>query len=303
MGLVNVDVDLLRTLLVVSEVRNFTAAGERLMRSQSAISLQVKRLEEIVGQQLFERGKGKEITLTRSGEVIRSYAVEILKLNDALVREVRTGQEVRVLRIGTPDDYAQLILPKVLAEFSRENCNTELQIVTDLSPKLSDMVEAGDLDLVFVTRNTEIDGINLLNEKLSWVAAPQAEVVREDPLPLALFPEGCGVRDIAIRALEQAGRRWRIAYCSNQFSPLKTAITEHRAVGVLPSRAVPGDLMRVGEEYGLPELKNSELVMKMNEQAPESTVRLATRLVHAFQATAPIGRFQGQAPVSLSKPA
>ncbi|MCA1298742.1 LysR substrate-binding domain-containing protein [Stappia indica] len=283
MGLINVDVDLLRTLVVVSEMKNFTAAGEKLHRTQSAISLQIKRLEGIVGETIFDRGSGKEIRLTKYGEMIKSYANEILRLNDALIQEIQTSSAVTALRIGMPDDYAQLLLPRVINEFSKRNEMTEMQIVTDLSTTLSKMIDQGDLDIAFVTRHEGIDGMKLLDERLSWVTVPDSRVALDTPLPLALFPEGCGVRRNAIEALNAIGKRWHIAYCSNNFSSLKTAILERQAIGVLPDRAVPQDLIRIGPEYGLPNLHSSELLVKVNQQASASIVRLATFLSHAFQ--------------------
>lgn len=281
MGLVNVDIDLLRTLIAIGETGSFTAAGERLLRTQSAISLQVKRLEQLTGQPLFERGK--EIRLTRAGEMVRSYAAEILKLNDAMLRDVSVEGENQVLRIGTPDDYAQLFLPSIIREFSRSNRNIEFQIRSDLSTNLSSLVDAGEIDVAFVTWTRGISGINLIEEPLSWVSVSQASTHSEDPLPLAVFPDGCRLRDMAMAALDATGRKWRVAYSSNQFAPLRAAIVAGAAIGILPSRAVPRDLIRVGSEYGLPELPPAELVIKLRAQAPEAAHRLAAAIAQALR--------------------
>lgn len=288
MGLVNVDVDLLRTLLVVAELKTFTAAGERLHRTQSAISLQIKRLEQLVGERLVDRGSGKDVRLTKAGELIRSYALEILRLNDALVREVKGNDAPEVLRIGMPDDYAEVLLPKVIRELDRRNQNLELQIITDLSTRLGQRVEQGELDLAFLTRHDGIDGFKLLDEHLSWVSVEGASILESTPLPLALFPEGCGMRRNAIAALEAAGKAWQIAYCSQSFSTLKTAILERRAIGVLPTRAIPSSMIAVGDEWALPALRSSELLVSVDPRATPAVLRLASYVLQAFEVELPI---------------
>lgn len=281
MALVNVDVDLLRTLVAISETRSFTRAGERLLRTQSAISLQVKRLEQMVGQNLLERGK--DVKLTPAGEMVRAYALEILKLNDALVREVAGAEDSVAVSIGTPDDYAQLILPGIIREFSRSNSDVEFRIVSDLSTRLSNLVDAGELDLAFITRAADIDGIDIVREPLTWIGNGTGAAARQNPIPLALFPKGCRIRDLAVQSLESVGRRWRIAYSSNQFAPLRTAIAAGDAIGVIPVRAVPADFTALGADHGLPPLPYAEIVIKVGAQAPDIAHRLAATIAQAFR--------------------
>jgi len=291
MGLVNVDIDLLRTLIAVAEAKSFTQAGERLFRTQSAISLQIKRLEEMIGQRLFERGK--EIRLTSSGKVVRSYAMEILKLNDGMLREVSHHSADVVLRIGTPDDYAQLILPGMIQEFASSNEKIEFQIVSDLSVNLARLVDLGEIDVAFLTWARGITGIHVIEERLSWVVAEGNAALALDPLPLALFPEGCRIRDLAIAALDGVGKRWRIAYSANQFAPLRETVASGAAVGVLPTRAVPKDLVRVGAKQGLPDLQSVELVIKIAPQASEIVQRFAATIASTFRGLARADTYGG----------
>lgn len=281
MPLVNVDVDLLRTLVVISETGSFTRAGERLLRTQSAISLQVKRLEQMVGQNLLERGK--ELRLTPAGEMVRAYAVQILSLNDAMVKKVTEADEPVSVRIGTPDDYAQLLLPNIIREFSRMNSQVEFQIVSDLSPKLAELVDSGDLDLAFITRSADIEAIDIVREPLAWIGDANGHAAREEPIPLAVFPKGCRVREIAVESLEAAGLPWRVAYSSNQFAALRSAITAGEAIGVLPARAVPADVRTLGVDEGLPVLPAAEIVVKIGAQAPPVAHRLAATIADAFR--------------------
>ncbi|MFN3688648.1 LysR substrate-binding domain-containing protein [Salinarimonas sp.] len=280
MPLVNVDVDLLRTLVAIAETGSFTRAGERLFRTQSAISLQVKRLEEMVGQRLVERGK--DVRLTSAGRTVHAYAIAMLKLNDALVREIADASEQTSLRFGTPDDYAQLVLPRIVREFSRENASLELQIVSEMSPKLAEMVDSGELDLAFITRIAEIRGLDIVHEPLVWIGDSAGRAAAKEPLPLALFPVGCRVRELALETLEAAGRRWRVAFSSKQFALLEAAISAGEAVGVLPARVVPSIFRRLGADHGLPELPSAEIVIKIGAQAPRMAHRLAAAIAQAF---------------------
>ena len=281
MGLVNIDIDLLRTLIVVADTGNFTKAGDRLLRSQSAISLQIKRLGDFVGEQLVDRQK--DMQLTTAGEMVRSYAYDILKLNDQLVSSFEDVAGNRVVKIGTPDDYAQLFLPSVIREYSKLNGNIEFQVVSDLSTNLANMVQNGEIDLALITRTGDMAGINLTTEPLCWVAKYGYE--RDDgPVKLALFPEGCEVRQLATSSLNKAGLKWSVVCTSKQLSPLSAMILTGKAIGVLPSRAVPKDLIRIGSEFGLPNLPNADLILKLAPQADAVTQDIGKAIAHGFSA-------------------
>jgi DNA-binding transcriptional LysR family regulator len=281
MQLVNVDVDLLRALSVVAETKNFTTAAERLFRTQSAISLQIKKLEVIAGQPLLDRGK--HVRLTTAGETVLSYAARILKLNDELVRDVIPAADSDSIRIGTPDDYAQLILPGIIRDFARANRHIEFQIVSDLSIKLSKMIDANELDIVFVTKRDSISGLEHFLEPVTWVGGHGSQAALQDPVSLALAPAGCQIREIALQALGASGRRWKVAYSSNQFGSIRAAIAAGEAISVLPNRAVPRDLVRIGSEFGLPDLPNVELVIKVGTQASPTVMRLAASMTAAMR--------------------
>jgi DNA-binding transcriptional LysR family regulator len=281
MELINVDVDLLRALMVVAETKNFTTAAERLFRTQSAISLQIRKLEGIAGQPLLDRGK--QIRLTTAGETVFSYAVRILKLNDELVRDVMPVADSVSIRIGTPDDYAQLVLPNIIRDFARANRHIEFQIVSDLSIKLSKMIDANELDIVFITKRGDISGLEHFMEPLTWVGAHGSQAALRDPLSLALSPAGCQIREVALQALGACGRRWKVSYSSNQFGTMRAAIAAGEAISVLPSRAVPRDLVRIGSEFGLPDLPSVELVIKVGPQANPTVLRLAASMSAAMR--------------------
>ncbi|PYE85126.1 LysR substrate-binding domain-containing protein [Phyllobacterium leguminum] len=278
MALVNLDMDLLRTLIIVVEKKSFTAAGSVLLRSQSAISLQMQRLERLVGKKVLERGNGKGISLTPYGHLVHQYACQILDLNDAMMKNLTTHQEATVLRLGIPDDYADLVLPSVIQRLTAPGNPIELQIITELSPKLSEMIDNGELDIAIMTQEGSMDGLSLCDETLAWVARDREVVRSGESLKLALFPDGCGVRTNALRALTAGAYKWDIAYCSKSFSMLKTAMISQGALGVLPRRAVPNGLVALGEEDGLPPLDQTRLIMRIDTMIEPSRHALFTKI-------------------------
>ncbi len=285
MNLVNIDIDLLRTLVDIAETRNFTTTGDNLLRTQSAISLQIKRLEEVVGQHLLSRGRGKEIRLTPAGELVRGYAQRILRLNDEMLVNLNEGENSSVIRMGMPDDYANLILPEVIRHFSRLNHSIEFELISDSSMRLSKMVDQKMLDVAFMTRSTDVTGFSIGKEEIAWVAAHDIDLENFNTIPLAVFPSGCSVRESAIKALERAGKPWRIFISSNQFEPLRAAILSGRAIGVLPRRARCIGMRHVDKDLHLPEVVPVELVVKVSEEVPDFVNQLAGCLADIFHTT------------------
>ena len=199
------------------------------------------------------------------------------------VRETASSQTLASIRLGAPDDYASLLLPNVIRDFAVRNSGVEFQIVSDLSTELAKMVDCRNLDIAFVTRSEDGSGVTAVHEPLEWVASPGMFRDKDEPVPLALFPQGCSVREAATQALDRAGVRWRIAYSSNQFEPLRAAIVGGEAIGVLPRRAVSSDLTMIGREQGLPDIGSVEIVVKVSDGAPGIVQDLADEIVKAFQ--------------------
>lgn len=280
MALVNVDTDLLRALIYVVDTGSFTQAAERLFRTQSAVSLQIKKLEELVTQQLLIRDK-KRVTLTPSGHTVYRYALQMLKLNDELITTTKGRDTSTVIRFGAPDDYQQLFMPRIIKEFTRFGYDVEYQIFSDLSPTLSKMVDNGDLDIALITDSPGVDALHITSEPLSWVCATTSKINFADVVPLALFPEGCTIRELALAALHRSGLQWRIKFSSNQFAPLKSAIIADQAIGILPTKVVPTGLIKVPESC-LPTLPNANIVLKISPNAAEEIHQLASTITGFF---------------------
>ena len=278
MALENIDMDLLRTLVVVYETRSFTKAAQKLFRSQSAISLKIKKLEVLIGQPLLFR-RPKDIGLTSAGKIVYLYATEMLKLNDELIVATKDHSSDFLIRFGAPDDYVQLYLPNIAEYFSESGY--EVEIVNDLSINLAQMVDDGSLDLALVTWSPGMNALHVSTQSLSWVSSPDFIYDESYPLPLALFPKGCFIRDNAVNLLERSGINCRVAFSSIQFSPLFAAIAAGHALGVLPSNAIPPGL-KCYSLHGLPALPDVEIVIKLGAGVHPEVNQFASSLAHSF---------------------
>src|SRR3954451_33051 len=205
------DLELLRSFVSVVDAGGFTRAGERVHRTQSTVSQQIKRLEDDVGQPLLVRS-GKDVTPTEAGERLLSYARRLLALAEE-ARDVlaRPGNEGAV-RLGIPEDFAAYRLTELLATFSRSRPGLRLDVRADQSTFLRRDLERGDLDLALFKRNAgEKSGIAVWPERLHWVTSRAHPAdVKADSVPLIFFPPGCLCRTRAIHALESAGRGWHM---------------------------------------------------------------------------------------------
>ncbi|HYD65837.1 LysR substrate-binding domain-containing protein [Azospirillum sp.] len=273
------DLTLLRTFVSVVETGGFTRAGERVHRTQSTISQQVRRLEESLGVALLDRGT-RSVELTDEGERLLAYARRMLTLNDEARAALSGGREtVEVVRLGVPEDYAVDRLPRLLSAFARRNRSIRLDVRCDISARLRAAFETGDLDAALLKQEPGRPGATAVwREPLCWVGTPGEEVHREDPLPLVLFPLGCVYRHRAVHELDAAGRRWRVAYCSPNLSGVQAAVTAGLGVSVLARSAVPASARVLGPADGLPPLPDTEMALLTAEHAGDG-VRLVVEML------------------------
>ncbi|MGB7833781.1 MAG: LysR family transcriptional regulator, partial [Xanthobacteraceae bacterium] len=197
------DLDLLRSFVSVVDAGGFTRAGERVHRTQSTVSQQIKRLEDTVRRALLHRN-GKGVVPTEEGERLLSYARRILALADEAHQVVAQSAGEGVVRLGLPEDFAASRLAQVLAGFARSRQGARLDVRCDLSVRLREDLDRGELDLILFKRNIgERSGIVYWPERLRWIASRRRKLdVRCDPVPLVAFPQGCLYRNRAIHALE-----------------------------------------------------------------------------------------------------
>lgn len=233
-GMLSLDPDFLRSFLAISETGSYAAAAERVNKTQSTVSAQMKRLEEMLGVSLFKK-VGRRNVLTPEGQRLLGYARSMVRLNDETVTAFRPQSVKGSIKIGTSDDYAQAFLPRVLADFSRTHCCVEVEVVTDGTPALIPRLESEHFDALIVSCLPGDNGVEILRrDKLRWIGSRTCPVHRDDPLPLALWADGCTWRAMALSALARGGRNWRLAYTTSNAPLLATAVRDGLGVTVGP---------------------------------------------------------------------
>lgn len=288
-GLKNLDIDLLRSFAMIAELGSFTRAAERLHRTQSTISLHVKRLEETLGQSLLRRN-AHGVQLTAEGELLLTHAREILRINDEVVARIEEPELAGVVRLGTPEDFATTHLPGVLAQFAQTHPGVSLEVTCDLTLNLLDRFRGGQFDVVLLKREPQgaTPGIRVWREPLVWAAAGAGVVPQSGEVPLVVSPYPCVYRKRALKALEGQGRRPRVVYTSTSLAGTRAAVRAGLGMTVLPKEMVPGGLQVLGEPEGLPELRDTEIALCM---APGDMGKAARRLgeyiVRALEAGGP----------------
>jgi DNA-binding transcriptional LysR family regulator len=282
------DLDLLRSFVSVVEAGGFTRAGERVHRTQSTVSQQIRRLEETFGRPLLHR-TGKHATPTEEGERLLSYARRILALaeeaRDVVARPAGDG----VVRLGIPEDFAANRLARVLSKFARSRPGLRLDVRCDLSVKLRSDLERGELDLALMKRDAGGTGaIAAWPENLNWVTSRSHPIdPQHNPIPLAVFPQGCLYRNRAIHALEAAGRGWHIAYTSPNFAGIQAAVSAGLGVSILPEASLLADHRVLQRKDGFPAITNTELALIAAPDASPATRRLADLLADFCAAADP----------------
>ncbi|GGF76375.1 LysR family transcriptional regulator [Azorhizobium oxalatiphilum] len=274
------DLDLLHAFVSVVDAGGFTRAGERVHRTQSTVSQQIRRLEAATGRPLFAR-TGRQVQLTEDGERLLGYARRILALSAEAKAAMAREAPAVVLRLGMPDDVAVAALTRTVAAFATAHPDVRLAVRCGLSLDLAAGLERGDLDVALMKREPGRSGARASwREDLVWVAAASA-APPDDPVPLVAFPHGCLYRNRAIDTLERAGRPWRIAYECPNLVGIQAAVDGGLGVALLEKRALlPGQRV-LGPESGLPHVPASELALCLRRDAPPVAEALAD-VVAAF---------------------
>lgn len=250
----NLPMDVLRSLVTIVELGGFTPAGEALGRSQAAISLQIKKLEKMIGDPLFERS-ASSLKLTRAGELLLDYARQILTLNDRAVRELQQPAIEGRVRLGIPSEFATTLLPRIIGRFAAENPNVTLEVNCDLSKNLLAAVNRGEYDLVLgLHRSPAEAGKNLImTDELVWVSGRDFES-GSTGVALIAAPEGCIYRSSATSALNERQISWKVIYTIPDLAGIRSALEEGLGITVLAKSTVPRNLTATGKTEKLPNL-------------------------------------------------
>ncbi|MGM0452874.1 MAG: LysR substrate-binding domain-containing protein [Thermodesulfobacteriota bacterium] len=271
----DLDIHLLRAFVTVAELGSFTKAAARLNRTQSAVSMQVRRLEQTLGKFLLTRYKGK-VGLTDNGEVMLDYARRILKLNDSAMAELGDPDIKGRVRLGIPDDYAAYLLPRVLSHFGTLYPKIRLEVCCELSVNLLRLIREGDVDLAVTTRQPQSPGgIIIRREQLVWAEAEGCRLHERDPLPLALFPEGaCVFRESALAALETCERKWRMVCTSRGLAGIRAVVVAGMAITIVTPSTLSPNMSIIGTDEGLPDLPDVELGLHLGPSPASEAVRV-----------------------------
>ena len=253
---VNLPTDLLRTFIAVVELGGHSKAGAHLGRSQPAISLQIRRLEELVRAPLLSQ-EGRSIQPTSAGEALLSYAREMIRINDEAVSYFHRSDKTGVLRIGLPTDYAVAFLQRSITRFSLDHPDVELEVHCDLSRELHQHLRADDLDIIIaVMPNAQMPYLSRAwVEQPLWAAADSYRDVAHRAVPLGAHPEGCDYRARMIQVLDAAERRWRIVYTGPGISGLQNAVLNGLCVTALTRATMLPGMRVLSETEGFPALE------------------------------------------------
>jgi DNA-binding transcriptional LysR family regulator len=261
MSTLNLDMDVLRTLVAAQQLGGFNRAANHVGRSQSAISQQIRKLEERVGQPLF-RKQGRGLALTEAGEIVLAYAQRIVDLNDEAVAALRGFAINGVVRFGLPGDFSETWLPDALGMFKRAHPTVRVEATVDRNTSLVERLEKGQLDLaVLVSAEPRTDVEVLARLPMVWIGSVRSTEQESEPLPLAVFEPPCLFRAAAIGALDKAGLPWRIAFTSPSLSGLWAAIDAGLGITVRTTANVPARLAVLDERAKLPTLPSAYLCL------------------------------------------
>ena len=259
-------IDWLKCFVAVVDAGSLSSAAGEVHRSHSAVSMQLKKLEDAVGQRLLERGPRK-LQLTPDGQTLLGYARRMLDLQTEAQVALRGEELTGRVRLGVPDDYAAKYLTPVLKRFAPKHGGVEIELHCEQSTALIPRVARGDLDLALVSRDHARRGTLLFHEPMVWVGSAQFELWRRDPLPIAVYEQASLARQGAIQSLAQQGRRYKVVYNSSSLAGQIAAVDSGLAIAVLTQCSAPPHLMVLGAAQGLGPLIPMEVAVYRSRES------------------------------------
>ena len=273
----NLDIDLLKTFLAIADTGSFTRAAEEVHKTQSAVSMQMKRLEELLGRPLFVRD-GRASRFTADGERLIDYARRMVAINDEAVAAFTQPDLTGTVRFGTPDDYADRFLPEILARFSRTHPQVTVDVDCLNSAVLYEKAKRSEIDLAVVTIGCDVTSGELVRrEPLVWVASARHSVHLLDVLPIAT--PLCEWRKMVLAALQGQDRKYRISYSSSNSNALNAAVQTGLAVGAVPELCVRPGMRILTEKDGFPALGSFDIGLVRKPGKASSAIEALARHV------------------------
>lgn len=286
------DLDVLRTFVAIAETGSFTTAATAVFRTPSAVSMQIKKLEDILGRAVFVRD-ARSVTLTTDGEMLLGYARRLLAINREAVSKFIIPDIVGVVRLGSPDDYGERILPHVLKRFAQTHPSIAVDVTIDQSGNLRRRMDDRSLDITLVTNSyRNITGAEvLLTEPIVWAGAKGGCAHLREPLPVSIWEEGCAWRAGALEALGREGRNYRVAYMSAHTAGQRAAIMADLAVAPLPKSFLGQDMIELTAKHGMPEIGSYKLAMIVPPDASAPVKAVADHIRATFESFRETGKF------------
>jgi DNA-binding transcriptional LysR family regulator len=281
----NADTLLLKSFISIAETGNFSHAAEIIGRTQSALSLQIKKLEGNLGCQLFDRS-GRKVRLTDQGEIFLGYAKRIMQLQWEAYSRLKEPEVEGEIRLGTPEDFATHYLSEVLSTFRQHHPRVHLNVSCDLTLNLIEGFTRGDYDVILVKRDPKAakGGMKVWREPLVWAGADHHKP--EEPLSLVLSPQPCIYRARALAALDKAKKPWRISYTSPSLAGTIAAVKAGLGITVLPANMLPEGIQPIRKGIRLPELADAEIALMKRDDLSKASEMLAEHIVHSLEKVA-----------------
>ncbi|MDM9618780.1 LysR family transcriptional regulator [Rhizobium sp. S96] len=278
------DNDVLRTFVAIAETGNFSTAAEAVFRTPSAVSMQIKKLEEQLGATLFLRD-ARSVSLTQHGELLLSYARNILALSNEAVSRFIMPELSGVVRLGAPEDIGERLLPSILKSFAETFPGIMVDVTIDMSIGLRKRMDEQRLDIALIncaTRPLPVTGEVVFRERLVWVGAKCGTAHRRDPLPISIWEDGCIWRSEALSQLERLKRDYRVAFLSGHTMAQRAAVLSDLAIAPLPRSYVGEGMVILGAQEGLPELASFDIRMLTVSQMTTPMQAVADSIRFAF---------------------
>lgn len=277
-----VDTLQLKSFVAIAETGTFGRAAATVNRTQSALSLQIKKLEEQLGCALFDR-TGRKVTLTPQGEIFLGYAKRIIQLQWEAFSRLREPDVEGEIRFGTPEDFATHYLPDVLASFRQHHPRVQLNVACDLTLNLIDGFHQGKYDVILAKRDPQRvkGGTKVWREPLVWAAADGYQP--EERLSLVLSPQPCIYRARALAALDRAKRSWHISYTSPSLAGTLAAVKAGLGITVLPAHMIPAGIHPIRKETKLPHLADAEVALMKKHELSKVAVMFAEHIVQSLE--------------------
>ena len=275
------DLDLLRTMVAIADTGNFSAAAEVVLRTPSAVSMQVKRIEDMIGRPVFQR-EARKVTLNPDGELLVAHARRVLALNREILSTFVQPEVSGIVRFGALDHAVDQFVPAALCRFADSHPGIRVDVMVENTDPLTERFLHGELDLAVTTccngqpRN-EFEEV-LMSEKLVWAGLKGGVAVERDPLPVSVWEEGCVWRKAAVEGLERSGRDYRINFLSAHVAGQKAGILADLVVAPLPASSCNGPIVALGPEHNLPPMPDYSLSLLVKKDAPPHVAAVADHL-------------------------